>query len=62
MQTFKLSGKKSFYVKSVIGDSYYSFNVYYIFKCQYFHKLNSYDIIDERIDIHTNKMLYIYRL
>jgi len=58
MQTFKLSSKKSFYVKRVIGDSYYLFNVYYIFKCQYFHKLTSHDIRDERIDDYTNKMLY----
>lgn len=58
MQTFKLSDKKSPIIKLSRRGSYHPFNVYYIFKCQYLYKLHNYSICDERITIHTHKMLY----
>ena len=58
MRTFKLSEKRANTFKYGIRSRYHPFNAYYIFKCQYYYKLNNYGIRDERIGDYTNKMLY----
>ena len=61
MQTFKLSEKKSDNFNFGIRRyRYHKFNVYYIFKSQYYYKLITHNISDERINDYTHKMLHTY--